>query len=513
MSDDFAASSGAGLGRSAARGALTIMTGQAMRIVVQLSGVVIMARFLTATDYGILAMVLAIVGVGEVFRDFGLGNAAIQAKVLTPAQKDNLFWVNSGIGAILCVLVILCSSLIADFYDDQRLVPVAMILSSTFLLNGISTQFRSDLNRKMQFQRLTTAEVASAIVSLTAAIIFAAQGGGYWALVLQQVLQPLLNLVFLIIATQWFPRFWHPKVSIRQFVGFGANVAGTQLLAYASRNVSAVVLGATLGAGPVGLYNRAFQLMLLPLHQLNGPSTRVALPVLARLDGDRQRYDSFLLLGQTVMLHVVSMAFALLGAQALAVILISLGPTWVDTVPIFQILLISGFFQTAGYAANWVYLSKGLTRANLNFSLISRPLMVVAVLVGGFWGLFGVTWAFTIASAIIWPFSLWWVGRFSDAPARGLFFNGMRTIAAYGFATLVSYFSTAFMGEDQLLLRLAVGTLTLLGALALLALVWPAFRRDVHAIIGARTLLRSARTSSSERSSEEKPEDRSEEKP
>ncbi len=512
MSDDFAASSGSGLGRSAARGALTIMTGQGVRIIVQLSGVVIMARFLSATDYGILAMVTAIVGIGEVFRDFGLGNAAIQAKVLTPAQKDNLFWVNSGIGLLLCALVILCSSLIADFYGDKRLVLVAIILSTTFLFNGISTQFRSDLNRKMQFQRLTTAEVSSAIVSLTVAIIFAAQGGGYWALVLQQVLQPFLNLVFLIIATQWFPRFWHPKESIRQFVGFGANIAGTQLLAYASRNVPAVVLGATLGAGPVGLYNRAFQLMLLPLHQLNGPSTRVALPVLSRLDGDRERYDSFLLLGQTVMLHVVSMAFALLGAQAFAVIRISLGPNWIDTVPIFQILLIAGFFQTAGYASNWVYLSKGLTRANLNFSLISRPLMIVAVIIGAFWGLFGVTWAFAAASAIIWPFSLWWVGRFSDAPARALFFNGMRTIAAYGIATVISYFSTSFLGLDQLILRLVLGTVTLIAALALLTLIWPAFRRDVRTILGSRTLLRSARKAPQGRATEPKPETSSEEK-
>ena len=383
--------------------------------------------------------------------------------------------------------------LIANFYDDQRLVLVAMVLSSTFLLNGIVTQFRADLNRKMNFRRLTIAEVSAQALALGLGIYLASIGWGYWALVTQQVSQLVLLLTILIIVTPWFPHFWHPKESIRPFLSFGANIVGAQLLNYASRNTDSVVLGATLGAGPVGLYNRAFQLMLLPLNQLNGPSTRVALPVLSRLDGNKPRYDAFILLGQTVMLHLVSGVFALLGAQAYAIIYIALGKSWLESVPVFQILLIAGFFQTAGYAANWVYLSKGLTGANLRFSLIARPIMIVIIVIGGFWGLYGVAGAYAFASALIWPFSLWWVARSSDAPARGLFFNGMRTISAYGFATLVSFLATAFLPDDQLVLRIVVGFVALLGALGLLALLWPAFRRDLKAIAGARSLLRSAR--------------------
>ena len=493
MSETHDSGANPGLGRVAARGAVTILSGQAVRITVQLAGVVIMARLLGPSDYGVVAMVTALIGIGEIFRDFGLASAAIQAKVLTPAQKDNLFWVNSGIGLLLCIIVFSLAPLIANFYDDQRLVLVAMVLSSTFLLNGIVTQFRADLNRKMNFRRLTIAEVSAQALALGLGIYLASIGWGYWALVTQQVSQLVLLLGILIIVTPWFPHFWHPKESIRPFLSFGANIVGAQLLNYASRNTDSVVLGATLGAGPVGLYNRAFQLMLLPLNQLNGPSTRVALPVLSRLDGNKPRYDAFILLGQTVMLHLVSGVFALLGAQAYAIIYIALGETWLESVPVFQILLIAGFFQTAGYAANWVYLSKGLTRANLRFSLIARPIMIVIIVIGGFWGLYGVAGAYAFASALIWPFSLWWVARSSDAPARGLFFNGMRTISAYGFATFVSYLSTAFLPEDQLILRIVVGIAALLGALGLLALLWPAFRRDLKAIAGARSLLRSAR--------------------
>ena len=453
-----------------------------------------MARFLGPDDYGVVAMVTALVGVGEVFRDFGLANAAIQAKTLSQGQKSNLFWINSGIGLTLCILVISCSTLIANFYDDQRLVLVSMIMSSTFLFNGIVTQFRSDLNRKMKYQRLTMTEVGAQALALILGITLASMGVGYWALVAQQVSQAIILLVVMVIVTPWFPRWPDRTATIRPFLSFGANVVGAQLLNYASRNASTIVIGATLTASAVGLYNRAFQLMLLPLNQLNGPSTRVALPVLSRLDGDRKRYDAFILLGQTVMLHVVSFAFALLGGQALSIVVVALGSKWTSSVPIFQILLIAGFFQTAAYASNWVYLSKGLTGANLRFSLIARPFMIVLIIIGSFWGLYGVVWAFTLSTALTWPFSLWWVSRTSDAPARGLFFNGVRTIIAYGIATAVSFVSTLFVSEHLPILRIAIGLVAIIVTLALLAVVWPRFRRDVRAILGARKLLRSSRS-------------------
>ena len=142
---------GAGLAGSASRGALVTLAGQAVRVVIQLAGIVVLARLLGPSDYGLVAMVTVIIGVGEVFRDFGLSSAAIQAKILTPAQKDNLFWINGGIGLLLTLLVCALASPIADFYGDPRLQPLSYALSLTFLLNGLSTQFRADLSRHLRF--------------------------------------------------------------------------------------------------------------------------------------------------------------------------------------------------------------------------------------------------------------------------------------------------------------------------------------------------------------------------
>ena len=108
-----------GLGRRAVRGAAVISAGQGLRILIQLASVVVMARLLSPADVGLFAMVMSVAGIAEVFRDFGLSQAAVQAPVLTTQQRSNLFWINSAMGAALAVAVFLSSWGIAALYGGR----------------------------------------------------------------------------------------------------------------------------------------------------------------------------------------------------------------------------------------------------------------------------------------------------------------------------------------------------------------------------------------------------------
>lgn len=152
---------GPGLGERAAKGALITFSGQFARILLQVVSVVVLARLLTPHAYGVVAMVLAVIGIGEIFRDFGLSSAAIQSKTLSRGQRDNLFWVNAGIGLVLATIVFFAAPLIAIIYRHPEVEPLARALSLTFLMNGLATQYRADLNRRLKFMQLTTGDVLS----------------------------------------------------------------------------------------------------------------------------------------------------------------------------------------------------------------------------------------------------------------------------------------------------------------------------------------------------------------
>ncbi|MEU1971722.1 lipopolysaccharide biosynthesis protein [Microbacterium sp. NPDC019599] len=479
-----------GLGKIASRGAAVTLVGQILRVTLQLAGIVLLARLLSPTDYGVTAMVLAIIGVGEILRDFGLSSAAIQAKTLSVGQRTNLFWINVGIGAVLTTIVAALAVPIADFYGDPRLLGVTLALAPTFLFNGIATQFRADLNRRFRFGQLAGVEIFAQACALGIALMLALWGWGYWALVAQQVIQAFLQVVILPFLARWLPGLPRRGEPMRSLLTFGGGLVTAQLLVYASRNVDSLVIGRMFGAQSLGYYNRAFQLMLLPLNQVNAPSTRVALPTLARLQDQPKRYAEFILFGQTILLNLVSLILAFSIAQAPAVISISLGPQWAPSVPIFQVLAIAGFFQAAAYATYWVVLSQGLMKRYLTYTIVSRPLVIGLIVVGAIWGVQGVAIAFAVGNALLWPIGSFWIVRGSIAPALRLFLGSLRTLVVYGIAAAVSFASTIAIPEEQAIVRLVVGFVTLLAALAIVALVFPPYRRDVLAMASARRYFR-----------------------
>jgi PST family polysaccharide transporter len=476
------------LGRFAARGALVTMAGQACRILLQFGGIIVLARLLSPGDYGLLAMVIAIIGIGDVLRDFGLSAAAIQADSVSPQQRSNLFWINSLIGLALAVAAYAAAPWIARFYDQPLLVPIARALAITFVLKGLATQYRAQLNRDMRFGALSAVEIGGQGIGLATGVALALQGYGYWALVMQGVAHAATTLVLLLALTRWCPGLPRRGAAMGNLLRYGWNLMNMQLIAYLSRNVDALVIGHRFGAESLGLYNRAYQLLMLPLDQINAPATTIALPVLSRIKGDRDRYSAFLLHGQAALLHAVVAVFTFACAQAEPLILLVLGSQWAPAVPLFQILAVGGVFQAAGHASYWVFLSKGLTGSQLRYVLTTRIVIIGAVLVGANWGALGVATAFSVALAVKWWSGLFWL-RNSGAPVGIMFRNGVRMIAVYGGCGLVSALASSQLAVSMSG-RLAVGTVAMCVAFGAVCAAWPWFRENVAAIVRTWSLLR-----------------------
>ncbi|SEK80629.1 polysaccharide transporter, PST family [Pseudoxanthomonas sp. GM95] len=477
------------LGSRAAAGAAKTMAGQGARMVVQFGGIILLARLLSPEDYGLMAMVTALVGICEILRDFGLSSAAIQAKSLSNAQRDNLFWVNSAIGLGLGLTVFAGAGLIADFYHEPRLVAVAQVMSVTFLLSGMNTQYRAHLSRGLQFGRLAMSDVGGQTLGLISGVLAALAGWGYWALAIQQVVGGAVGLIISAIASRWLPGRPHRGVPMRDFLTYGTNLMAAQMLGYVSQNIGQVVIGYRTGAEALGLYNRAFQLLMMPLNQINAPATTVALPVLSKLQDEPGRYDIFLLRGQTVLVHVVVAIFAFACAQASPLITIFLGEKWQPAVIIFQVLAVGGIFQVVAYASYWVFLSKGLAGSQLVYAVIARLLIIACIFGGAYWGALGVAAGYSLGLALTWPLSTIWVARVGNAPGWAMFNNGLRAIVGYGVCALVSWFAATHWAQTPVM-ELVIGVVAILVAYGVVCLVWPAFRNDVRTILQSKELLR-----------------------
>ena len=481
--------SGPGLGARAARGALITYTGQGAKILVQVLSVVILARLLNPDDYGLLAMVLAVVGVGEIFRDFGLSSAAIQAKNLSDQQRTNLFWINTGIGVVLATIVFLAAGLLATLYGRTELIPIAHVLCLTFIMNGLATQFRADLNRRLQFLRLAIADITAPVIGLATGVVTATAGWHYWALVAQQLTQSFVLLVVLAIGARWKPGLPRRGADMGGLLRFGWRLVATQLIGYVSNNVDSVIIGSRFGATQLGIYNRSFQLLTSPLNQLRAPTTTVSLPILARLNDDQPRYSRFIVRGQLALGYSLVAGLGILVGAPEPITGLLLGDQWLSTAPIIRLLAVGGIFQTLSYVGYWVYLSRGLMSDLFRYSLVTASIKVTCIAVGSIWGVVGVAGGYALAPAIAWPISLIWLSRRTVIPTAALITGALRILAvtviiAVG-AAVASHLSAELGTVPQVII--AVGSGVVLYVITALSI--PALRRDASSIIEIAKLI------------------------
>lgn len=411
----------ADLGRDAARGAAVVSVGQGVRLLLQTVSVVVLARLLDPTDYGLVAMGLVVVGVGEIFRDFGLSSAAVQTPKLTKVQRDNLFWLNSAIGVLLGVIVFAIAPLVAGFFGRQEVTQIVRAVSGVFLLNGFAAQYRASLMRSLRFGLLAVADTVSVLVALSVAVIAALGSWGYWALVLQVLVQAAVALLVVLFGSLWWPGRPRRENGMAPLLKFGWHIVGAQLLSFAGNNADTVLIGARLGATSLGLYNRAYQLLMRPLAQLLAPSSNVAIPVLSRLHDDDARLQRFILRGQTVLGYTAVVGLGVVAAASTPITRVALGPKWLDAAPLIALLAVAGGLQTLSYVGYWVYVSRGLTKQLRRYSLFSALLKVLCVVVGSRWGVLGVASGMAVAPAIAWPASIWWLSRFAPIPIRDMY--------------------------------------------------------------------------------------------
>ncbi|MCX7523038.1 lipopolysaccharide biosynthesis protein [Microbacterium sp. STN6] len=481
---------GDGLGRRAVRGATVTIVGQVGRVVVQTLSVVVLARLLTPNDYGLFAMVVSVAGIAEVFRDFGLSQAAVQAKTLSTAQRDALFWVNSAIGVALGLIIFFGSWTIAGFFRHPELVPLTQAISVVFVINGVATQFRASLTRSLRFTALVLIDFGSTLAGLGLAIVLGILGFGVWALAFQLIVQSAVVLGAAAAICRWLPGRPRRGVGVRSFLRFGSHMVATQIITYAGNNADTVTIGLAFGAAPLGIYNRPYQLVMNIANQLRAPITNVAIPVLSRLQDAPKRYWEFARVGQLALGYTIVAALSVATGAAGPLTEILLGHKWLESAPVLSLLSASAALQTLGYFGYWVYVSKGITKALFNFNLVSVILKIAFLVVGAFWGVTGVAAGYFLSTLIKWPLSLAWIARAIDGvPIRVFVYGFVRMATLAGLGAGAAFLATLLTEPYGHWLQ-AIAALCAVLCTYALALLLPAVRRDVADLAAAARMLK-----------------------
>lgn len=464
-------------GRTARGGAVTVVS-QGLKFLISMVATVVLARLLTPQDYGLIGMVAVVIGFVSMFKDLGLSTATIQRPEITNAQISTLFWINLALSLAVMLVTAAIAPLIARFYHEPRLHLITLAYGCGFLLGGLTVQHEALLRRQMRFAALAGAEVFSIVASVVTAILMASRGAGYWSLVGGALSLNLAYLIGIWLQCRWRPGLPSRNSGVRSMLVFGGNFTGFSIVNYFARNLDNMLIGWWWGAAMLGLYAKAYQLLLLPLDQINSPITAVAVPALSRLADDPERYRQAYLriLEKIAIMTMPLMAFMIVTSDWLVLIL--LGPKWTGVSRIFALLAIAGFLQPVGSTTGWLYLTQGRPHHMFQWGLIGGSILIVSIALGLPWGAIGVATSYSLGYVCVAaPLLFWYVGRSGPVGARHIYATIAPIAAASLLALLTALLLRRFSGVGNpmvgIVICLAVTILTTFVVLVLL----PAGRR------------------------------------
>ncbi len=386
-------------GRSVRGGAIT-MVNQASKFILNLGATAVLARLLTPQDYGLFGMVTALIGLAGVFNDMGLSAATVQKPEINHKQVSTLFWVNVGLGTLIMVVVAVLAPVVAWFYREPRLLWITLAMSTAFIFSGLTVQHKALLERQMRFSSLAAIEFTSFVVSTLIGMVSGWYGSSYWALVHMQLAGVFIYMVGVWVVCKWRPGLPARRAGVRSMLKFGGNLTGFNMLNYGARNLDNILIGRVWGAGALGLYSKAYSLMMLPLNQINGPVTAVAVPGLSRLSSEPQQFRNHYVKALSLITAITMPVVLLMLILAQEIVELLLGPQWREVGIIFQLLGLSAFFQPITNTSGWLYISKGRSDRMFKWGVFASSFLVLSFFVGLPYGARGIALTYSIAKVL-----------------------------------------------------------------------------------------------------------------
>ena len=355
-----------------------------------ISGIVL-ARLLTAYDYGCIGMLSIFMVLAEAFIDGGFGSALIQKKHPTQVDYSTIFWWNLGMAIFMYALLFVAAPAISRFYDIPLLCNVLRVQGLILFIYAFNIVQRNQLKKKLNFKVLSIVTIVTSLVSLGVTIWMAYKGFGVWALVAQNMVTAAIPAIVFWFFIKWRPVWTFSSISFKELFSFGLYMFLTNLVNRFFSKLTGLLIGKLYSPATLGYYSKAMGVENLASHSISSIMTQVTYPLYAQVQDDKAVLSNMIRrLTMTIAFITFPMMFLLmLVAKPVFVLLYS--ERWLQSVPYFQVLCLIGLSECLQSVNTQTIAAIGKSDLMFKWTLIKRAIGLVFVIGGllcfGMWGL------------------------------------------------------------------------------------------------------------------------------
>lgn len=341
---------------------------------------VIMARMLLPSDYGTIGLLAIFFEVSQAFIDSGFSSALIRTK--SPSEKDysTVFYFNLAISVVIYGILFVTAPWVANFFEIELLSSILRIQAITLIINAIMAVQIAMLNVKLDFKSLAKMKVTATLISGLCGIAFAYAGFGIWALVYQQIIAAVINLIFICCVCRWIPRGGFCMESFKRLGAFGSRLLAAGMLHTVYKNMTTFAIGKFYSPQDLGFYSRGNHFSDLPGNTINGVLQTVTYPILAKIQDDEVQlvrvYRKYIRITSLAIFFVSG----LLCALAKPVILLCLTDKWSPAIIYLHIFAFSSMFDHLSTINLNLLKVKGRSDLFLKLEIIKKTISIAILI-------------------------------------------------------------------------------------------------------------------------------------
>ena len=333
--------------------------------IAQIVFTIVLARLLSKSDFGLLAIALIVNRFVRTFTQFGFGTAVIQSQEINEGQISAIFYIQSSFNLILSFIVFLSAGFFSDYFGEPDLIPIIKVMSCIIFIRSFRYPFVL-MRKNMNFKDFSLIEIYSLIFSNVIAIILALLNFGVWSLVFRQILATLSSAILSFYYSKWVPK--NPDFSnILSFFKFGFNLLGSNIINFATQNVVGILTAKFLGKDIMGLFTIAYNLAITPSSKIQSILTSVLTPGYSRLQYEIGKFKKNYVKAIRVSCVFFIPFMILLGSSSESLVLLFYGDKWIGSASILELLVFVGIFR----GINYIMVSSIIAKGKPNFILIS----------------------------------------------------------------------------------------------------------------------------------------------
>lgn len=367
--------------------------------VFQLLQMSILAHYLEKKAFGIMAIALFVINFSQLFIDMGISNAIIYRQDVNHKQLSTLYWLNLIIGLLFFSLLFVVAPFVSTFYNEPLLKNIIIWIGISFLIQPFGMQFSVLLRKELLFKELAIRDIVSKFCGFLVGIVLAYLGFGIYSLVFSNLVFIVIDTIMLLIIGLKIhrPSFYFRISEIKIFLSFGIFQMGEKTLNYVNDQIDSLIIGKLLGVNVLGNYNVSKNFTLKPYQAVNPVLTKVAFPVMAKVQDDISKLKYIYLKIERLLATVNFPVYFCMAFFANNVVHLVFGKNWDEAIQPLRILAIYSLIRSTMNPIGSLQLARGKAGQGFYWNLFQFFLVPIFVFVGSRYNIIGVCYSLVLA--------------------------------------------------------------------------------------------------------------------